>query len=140
VFDVRHAQCTTHPELHYIRLSLYGLQHVGWHLPQHGTVFDCDILDGHLGHCTCDSDTAFDAVELHCVTFGERADLLFAQLGTSILYRIHNTGQLIVGEVTKHDCGIDLLDLCQLFHLQTPFVTICPYYSILAIIGQPPKL
>jgi hypothetical protein len=56
-------------------VSLCGLQHVGWHTPQHGTVFDCDILDGNLCHCACHSDTTFGAVKLHCVTFGECADL-----------------------------------------------------------------
>jgi hypothetical protein len=72
------------------------LQHVGWNTPQHGTVFDCDILDGNLGHSTCHSDTTFGAVKLHCVTFGERADLGCTKLGTSIVHCIADAVELLI--------------------------------------------
>jgi hypothetical protein len=65
-------------------VSLCCLQHVGWHTPQHHAILDCDILDGNLGHRTCYSNATFGAVKLHCVTFGECANLYCTKLGTSI--------------------------------------------------------
>jgi hypothetical protein len=93
-------------------VSLCSLQHIGWHTPQHGTVLDCDILDGNLGHCACDSNATFGAVKLHCVTFGECANLYCTKLGTSIVHRIIDAVELFVCKIAEHDRSVDFLDCC----------------------------